>query len=136
MSTSAINGVSNSSTAQTQSTSGTTLDKNAFLQLLTTQLQHQDPLQPTDDTQFIAQLAQFSSLEQMTNVNTQLGTLNQTESLQQAAGLIGKTVTYTGTDGTTGVSGVVQSAQLQNGNLLLTVGGQQIAMSSINSISQ
>lgn len=48
------------------------LGENAFLQLLVTQLQHQDPLQPQDDTQFLAQLAQFTSLEQLTNINTSL----------------------------------------------------------------
>ena len=48
------------------------LGQNAFLQLLVTQLQHQDPLQPQDDTQFLAQLAQFTSLEQLTNINTSL----------------------------------------------------------------
>jgi len=51
------------------------LGQNAFLQLLVTQLQHQDPLQPQDDTQFLAQLAQFTSLEQLTNINTSLQTL-------------------------------------------------------------
>jgi flagellar basal-body rod modification protein FlgD len=54
---------------------GTTLDKNAFLSLLTEQLKNQDPTQPMDDTAFVAQLAQFSALEQMTNVNTNLTTL-------------------------------------------------------------
>lgn len=44
------------------------LDKDAFLRLLVTQLQHQDPLQPMDNTAFVAQLAQFSSLEGITNI--------------------------------------------------------------------
>jgi flagellar basal-body rod modification protein FlgD len=65
---------SNSSTKKTSDGLG----ENAFLQLLVTQLQHQDPLQPQDDTAFLAQLAQFSSLEQLTAINgslTQLVTL-------------------------------------------------------------
>lgn len=45
------------------------LDKDAFLRLLTTQLSHQDPLNPMEDREFIAQLAQFSALEQMQNLN-------------------------------------------------------------------
>jgi flagellar basal-body rod modification protein FlgD len=49
------------------------LGRDAFLQLLTTQLAHQDPLQPQGDTEFIAQLAQFSSLEQLTQMR---GTLD------------------------------------------------------------
>lgn len=57
--------------------SSKTLDKNAFLNLLVTQLQHQDPTQPQADTQFIAQLATFSSLEQMTQMNQSLTTIAQ-----------------------------------------------------------
>jgi flagellar hook assembly protein FlgD len=64
------------------------LGQNAFLQLLVTQLQHQDPLQPQDDTQFLAQLAQFTSLEQLTNINT---------SLQQLVTLAGGTASSSST---------------------------------------
>ncbi|MBR1735637.1 MAG: flagellar hook capping protein, partial [Firmicutes bacterium] len=54
----------------TQRTVSSDLDKNAFLRLLTTQLQYQDPLSPMENTEFIAQMAQFTSLEQMQNLNT------------------------------------------------------------------
>ncbi len=53
------------------------LGRDTFLQLLITQLQHQDPTQPQDDSQFLAQLAQFSSLEKLTNIETTLNSLNQ-----------------------------------------------------------
>lgn len=53
------------------------LDKDAFLRLLTTQLAHQDPLNPIEDQEFIAQLAQFSSLEQMQNVNKNMETMGK-----------------------------------------------------------
>ena len=58
--------------AATQTTKATNQDlgKDAFLQLLVTQLRYQDPLEPQDNSQFIAQLAQFSALEQMTNVSS------------------------------------------------------------------
>jgi flagellar hook assembly protein FlgD len=52
-------------------------DKETFLKLLVTQIQNQDPLNPTDSTQFVTQLAQFSELEQMTNVNTNLQAIRQ-----------------------------------------------------------
>ena len=87
MSTSAITGANSTTAADTTNNSnnsttkvGDGLGKDAFLQLLVTQLQHQDPLQPQDDSQFLAQLAQFSSLEQLTQISSsiqQLVTLAQ-----------------------------------------------------------
>lgn len=55
--------------------SAQSLGQDTFLKLLTTQLQHQDPLNPMDNTEFVAQLSQFSSLEQLTNVNTSLDSM-------------------------------------------------------------
>ncbi|WDV47696.1 flagellar hook capping FlgD N-terminal domain-containing protein [Clostridiaceae bacterium M8S5] len=65
----------NRSTNQTNSSKNSSLgavDKDAFLKLLVTQLQNQDPLNPMEDKEFIAQMAQFSSLEQMQNLNKQV----------------------------------------------------------------
>ncbi|MEK4761544.1 flagellar hook assembly protein FlgD [Viridibacillus sp. FSL E2-0187] len=66
-------------------TGNSALGKDAFLQLLITQLQNQDPTNPMDDKEFIAQMAQFSSLEQMTNMTTAIENLTQ---LQQQSQLI------------------------------------------------
>lgn len=66
---------SSSSSASTPNIPGA--DKETFLKLLVTQIQNQDPLNPTDSTQFVTQLAQFSELEQMTNVNTNLQAIRQ-----------------------------------------------------------
>ncbi len=71
------------------------MGKDAFLKLLITQLQHQDPLNPADSTEFTAQLAQFSSLEQLSNINTNLETLKLYEASinnAQAVGFIGKQI--------------------------------------------
>src|SRR5512141_1215692 len=75
------------------------LGKDDFLQLLVTKLQHQDPLNPQDDADYIAQLAQFSSLEQMNNIADGISASNQWDFLQMqslnnamASGLIGKEV--------------------------------------------
>ncbi|HXI40145.1 MAG TPA: flagellar hook capping FlgD N-terminal domain-containing protein [Bryobacteraceae bacterium] len=54
-----------------------TVNKQTFLQLLVTQIKNQDPLNPADGTQFLSQLAQFSELEQMINVNTNLQSIKQ-----------------------------------------------------------
>src|SRR5690606_1261481 len=75
------------------------LGKDAFLKLLVTQLQNQDPLNPLDDKEFIAQLAQFSSLEQMTNVSEGIAALTEKTAQQDmlsAVSYIGKEVTAEG----------------------------------------
>jgi flagellar basal-body rod modification protein FlgD len=88
-------------TAQQEAASksnSTTLGKDDFLKLLTAQLQQQDPTKPMDSTAFVAQLAQFSSLEQMNNVNDTLTNMlaAQGTSLQTtAAGMVGKTAVFT-----------------------------------------
>lgn len=67
------------------------LDKNAFLKILTAELSNQDPMNAADSTQYVAQMAQFASLEQMGNINDKL-------ELTQAAGMIGKTVAINALD--------------------------------------
>lgn len=77
----------------------TTLGKDAFMRLLVTQLQNQDPLNPMDDKEFTAQLAQFSSLEEMQNISKSMQNLasSQTSSTKtNAVGFIGKEVTAAG----------------------------------------
>jgi|SRR4051794_13956007 flagellar basal-body rod modification protein FlgD len=95
------------------------IGKDDFLKLLVGQLQHQDPMQPSDDNQFIGQMAQFSQLEQQTNTATATDQLVRASTL----GLIGRTVTYT--DAVTKVprSGVVTGVELgTDGAASLTVG--------------
>ncbi|WP_336786020.1 flagellar hook capping FlgD N-terminal domain-containing protein [Paenibacillus sp. MMO-177] len=68
------------------------LGKDAFLELLVTQLKNQDPLQPQDNAAFITQMAQFTSVEQLMNMSDQLSQLNQ--NLGTASSIIGKTVSW------------------------------------------
>ncbi|MEL7640832.1 MAG: flagellar hook capping FlgD N-terminal domain-containing protein [Solidesulfovibrio sp.] len=91
-------GSSSSATTSTSSTSS--LGQDAFLQLLVTQLQYQDPLSPMDDKEFVAELAQFSSLEQLTEINTgidNLASIGETQQLMGAVNFIGKKIEATGT---------------------------------------
>ncbi|GAU07978.1 flagellar hook assembly protein FlgD [Desulfoplanes formicivorans] len=76
----------------------TELGKDAFLQLLVTQLENQDPLEPMEDTEFISQLAQFSNLEQMTNISEGIDTLveNSTQDMLNGVNYIGKGVVSAG----------------------------------------
>lgn len=83
-------------TATTDSAKSSAMDKNAFLKLLIAQMQNQDPLNPTEGTEYVTQLAQFSIVEQSQNQATALGNLSaQVTGLasNEAAGLVGKTVT-------------------------------------------
>jgi flagellar basal-body rod modification protein FlgD len=97
---STIGSITNTAAGTAQSTSATkSLGKDDFLKMLLAQLKNQDPLNPLDGTDFAAQLAQFSSLEQLTNMSTELSTLGlyqMTASNVQAVGLIGKEVTARG----------------------------------------
>jgi flagellar basal-body rod modification protein FlgD len=87
--------------------SGKDLDKDDFLKILMTQLQHQDPTAPMEDKEFIAQMAQFSSLEQMTNMSQGFAKLQSTMSGDQALSSLGLDVDIQTNDGV--VSGRVTS---------------------------
>ncbi len=100
MSQFAINSSTNFNASNYMVGSGSELDKEAFLLLLVTQFQYQDPLSPSEDTEFVAQLAQFTSLEQMMNLNTTMESLVATIDSQmviQTASLIGLDVAARGT---------------------------------------
>ncbi|OHD68846.1 MAG: flagellar hook assembly protein FlgD [Spirochaetes bacterium RBG_13_68_11] len=73
-------------------TAGGDMGKDEFLKILITQLSHQDPTQPMQDKEFIAQMAQFSSLEQMTNVVSEITKVAALLAKGQAVSLLGKTV--------------------------------------------
>ena len=85
--------------AQTQESKSSSMGKDDFLQLLVTQLQAQDPLNPMDSTGFTAQLAQFSSLEELQNINKTLGGVSSSQSIltySQAVDFIGKQIQAVG----------------------------------------
>ena len=108
------------------------LGKDEFLKLLITQLKYQDPLQPMDDKEFIAQIAQFSSLEQMKNMSTSIENM-------KAYSLIGKLVSATYTDEKTGeiksAEGEVEGVRVISGNVYLTVNGQDIPADKVQEVS-
>jgi flagellar basal-body rod modification protein FlgD len=119
-------GTSNSASIQSTSSSsssppGGNLGESAFLTLLSAELQYQNPLQPMNNTQFIAQLAQFSNLAAVTKQSTTLGqilsTLQQQNPVVQLSQLIGKTVT------TSSGTGVVTAVADQGGEQMVTVQG-------------
>jgi flagellar basal-body rod modification protein FlgD len=91
---------------------GGALGKTEFLKLLVQELTNQDPLKPADNTQFIAQLAQFSTLEQMQNMNDGLGNLQTSFKTTQARGLLGMPVKAISASTGAEVDGVVDQVIL------------------------
>ena len=117
--------------AAASGTSGTTatkangldLGKDAFLKLMVEQLRHQNPLDPTDGKEFVSQLAQMTSLEQLTNVAGSSSKQAKAQAQSEAVALVGKTVTYRNADGSI-ASGVVERVDFAEGGPSLTVGGR------------
>lgn len=106
------------------------LDKEAFLQLLVAQMQYQDPLNPGDSTEYMSQLAQYSSLE---------ATMNISESVQMgnSLNLVGQYVIMNTTDSagkTEMVSGLVQYATVKNGEVLLSINDNYYPASDLDSV--
>lgn len=124
--------------AGSDAVTNSTLDRDAFLQLLVLQMRHQDPLSPMDNTQMVAQLAQFSSLEQMHNLNesfTQLsGNVDQLNFIT-ANSLLGRTIRGVGADGTV-VEGPVDSVHLNGSLVYLAVGEHLVSMAGVLSIEE
>jgi flagellar basal-body rod modification protein FlgD len=127
MATTPITGTTTATTAtagtSSKAAANQILGKDDFLKLMVAQMKNQDPMNPADDKDNIAQMAQFSSLEQITNLANATQDLANRLSLTQNVGLLGHTVTYTGTDGTT-ASGTVDGLDLgKDGKATLSVGG-------------
>ena len=121
-------------TATTLTRPGASLGKDDFLKLLVTQLQHQDPLNPMDDMQFMQQMAQFSTLEQITNVGTEIHRLSFAGQVSQGVGLIGRTVTYEDAEKSL-VTGTAERVDMDGGKITVIVDGQQVKPDSIRSVA-
>lgn len=107
------------------------LGKDDFLKLLITQLTNQDPTSPMEDTQFISQMAQFSSLEQMTNMNESFNKIASMINSSQAASTLGRTVEIDIGDTTT--QGVVEATSFGT-NPQVMVNGMYYDMAKIKAI--
>ena len=118
-------------TAKEAVAKGSTLDKDAFLQLLVTQMKYQDPLEPTDNTEYVSQLATFSSLEEMQNMTSAM-------SVQRASSLVGQYVTVKVTDETTGntsiTGGKVDYVAIENNKAFLNINGKNYSIDDLDSV--
>lgn len=139
-----VSGVSGTTAAATTSATVSrtddSLDKDAFLQLLVTQLQYQDPMNPMEDKDFVAQMAQFSSLEQIQNLSTVMqSSLQATQAFNsmaltgQAAQLIDKEVDWVDA-AQQSHTGQVQSVRVISGIPYLLVGGEKVSLDQVSAI--
>jgi len=110
------------------------LGKDSCLRLLVTQLQHQDPTKPMEDREFISQMAQFSALEQMTNMNKEFQTLLKSSRSSEAYGLLGKNVEGYSPNTGVRVSGTVESVYYRDDDLRLNVAGKEISINDVHAV--
>jgi flagellar basal-body rod modification protein FlgD len=111
------------------------MDKDTFLQLLVAQLRYQDPMNPTDSTQFLAQSAQFTALEKMEAVASQTAQAVAAQMAFGASSLVGRTVTYTNADGRS-VTGPVDAVQFTADGPILDVAGTDVALSEVQTVAE
>ena len=117
----------------TRATGKQVLDVNDFLKLLTVQLTSQDPMKPMEDTQFISQMASFTSLEQMRNLATEFKSFSAGQRIDSAQNYLGKIVSISSDNGIT--SGEVTAISVTNGEPRLMIGGTAYAPANVVSVT-
>jgi flagellar basal-body rod modification protein FlgD len=133
MASTIVNGIDTTaanSYTSSSSSSSTDLDKDAFLQLLVTQMKYQDPLDPGDSTEYMSQLAQYSALEATMNVSDTLEKGN-------ALNLVGEYVIMNTTDSagnSSAIIGLVEYATIKDGEVLLSINDTYYAASDLDSV--
>jgi flagellar basal-body rod modification protein FlgD len=134
-----IPGISASATLAGSGAAGeSALGKDAFMKLLVSQLRNQDPLAPAQNEEMLAQLAQFSSLEQMTELNDNivgLAVLQQSNALMSqltsSSALIGQEVRYTDPESGDALWGKVASVKIDEGLAVLNIGGKDVPLANV-----
>ncbi len=130
-----VNGIDTSAAASVNtsakgSDTSSSLDKDAFLQLLVTQMKYQDPMNPGDSTEYMSQLAQYSALEATMNIGDAVEKGN-------ALNLVGEYVIMNTTDSagnTTQISGLVQYATVKDGDVMLCINDNYYPASDLDSV--
>ena len=109
-------------------------DKDLFLQLMVTQMRYQDPLNPTDSGEFLAQSAQFTALEKMQAVADQTAQLLAAQMAFGASGLVGRNVTWSDAEGVS-TSGTVAGVTFSANGPVLDVDGTEVPLTSVVSVT-
>ena len=111
-----------------------TMGKDTFLKLLVAQLKYQNPMEPVDSSQFMAQTAQFTMVEKLQAMAAQTEALVAGEASQRAAGLLGRQVSYVDADGAT-QTGVVTGTRFGSDGPVLLLGTTQLSLSAVREVS-
>src|SRR5579871_831713 len=119
-----------SSASSTASAQLSSLTQQQFLQILLSGLQNQDPLNPVDTTTFLTQMTEFANVEGQQTLNANFTQMLQLQQLTDGASLIGKTVSYTASNGST-ASGTVAGVSVQGGQIYLGIGKNQVGLSQV-----
>ena len=133
ISTSTTTAASSTNSTSAVTTATNDLGKDAFLKLLIAELSNQDPLNPMEDREFISQMATFSSLEQMQNMNSTLNSIAEVNKFS-AANYVGKAVAFTNDDGKQ-VAALVNAVWFDNGKTILDTTEGEIALEKVEGIS-
>ncbi|MDI6909286.1 flagellar hook capping FlgD N-terminal domain-containing protein [Nocardioides sp.] len=134
MSVSATEAVTPTGMYQSTAATGSSDDKEMFLNLMVAQLRYQDPMNPADSGEFLAQNAQFTALEKMQDVADQTAALLAAQISFGASGLVGRYVTYLGEDGAS-VSGLVGSVTYDANGPTLVVDGQDVTLGQVQAVN-
>lgn len=110
-----------------------TVDKDTFLKLLVAQLKNQNPMSPTDGTQFLQQTAQFTMVESLQSIAAQSATMLASQKASEAVGMLGHTVAGKDADGND-VTGIVTGMHLLDGEPQLKVDGKEISYSTVTEV--
>jgi flagellar basal-body rod modification protein FlgD len=110
------------------------LGRDHFLQLLLAQMRFQDPLDPIKDAEFVAQLAQFSTLESIEKLNESFTDLLLIQQLTQGANLVGRTIVFQRPGSATPEEGVVDRISIENGKLQLFVGDTPVSLDQVRGL--
>src|SRR5262245_52801419 len=111
-----------------------TLGRDQFLNLLVTQMRNQNPLDPINDAEFIAQLAQFSTLEGVEKLNTSFEDMLKLQQLTQGANLVGRVAVFDRAESAEPGRGIIQGVNLVGQKLNLLIGKELIPLESVRGL--
>jgi flagellar basal-body rod modification protein FlgD len=110
------------------------LGQNDFLKLLVAQLKYQDPMKPTDSSQFMGEMAQFSTVQGVTSMGSTLDSMSHANEVSQGIAMIGKDITYEGLDGTI-ATGTVSSVAATGTGVTVHVAAVDVNLKDVLGVS-